>query len=232
MKNKVVLILLLIFPIVTYLIFASAKHNAMFLPVISENNKELPQNWESLNGDKVQLQDKITILGFLGSDIDKVKGNILNLNQKIYNKYFGFKDLQMVMVAPNGMQQNVKDLLEKMKPLSDDLSGWKFVFAEPAEIEAYFKSFNLVSNLDESYGTPNVIILDKELQHRGRKGKNKAGIEEYKESYNSISAADLHNDMSDDVKIILREYRLALKKNNKRKDAFRDKISDEIDAAK
>ena len=119
-----------------------------------------------------------------------------------------------------------------MKPLSDDLSGWKFVFAEPTEIEAYFKSFNLVSNLDESYGTPNVIILDKELQHRGRKGKNKAGIEEYKESYNSISAADLHNDMSDDVKIILREYRLALKKNNKRKDAFRDKISDEIDATK
>ena len=28
-----------------------------------------------------------------------------------------------------------------------------------------------------------------------------------------ISAADLHNEMTDDVKILLREYRLALKKN-------------------
>ena len=33
--------------------------------------------------------------------------------------------------------------------------------------------------------------------------------------------------MSDDVKILLREYRLALKKN-KRKDEFRDKIEQEV----
>ena len=50
---------------------------------------------------------------------------------------------------------------------------------------------------------------------RGRKGKNKKGEEEYREGYNTISAADLHNEMADDVKVILAEYRLALKKNNK-----------------
>ena len=78
-----------------------------------------------------------------------------------------------------------------------------------------------------------VIIVDKELNHRGRKGKNKKGEEEYKESYNTISAADLHNEMTDDVKIILREYRLALKKNkNERKDAFRDNIKENIEKQK
>ena len=42
--------------------------------------------------------------------------------------------------------------------------------------------------------------------------------------------ATTHNQMTDDVKIILREYRLALKKNNnKRKDAFRDKIEENIE---
>ena len=57
--------------------------------------------------------------------------------------------------------------------------------------------------------------------------------EEYKESYTTISAADLHNQMTDDVKIILREYRLALKKNNnKRKDAYRDKIEENIEKNK
>jgi signal transduction histidine kinase len=45
--------------------------------------------------------------------------------------------------------------------------------------------------------------------------------------YLDISAAELHNEMSDDVKILLREYRLALKKN-KRKDDFRDKIEQEV----
>ena len=57
-------------------------------------------------------------------------------------------------------------------------------------------------------------------------------MDEYKESYNTISAADLHNEMTDDIKIILREYRLALKKNkNKRKDAFRDKIEENVSKA-
>jgi hypothetical protein len=75
--------------------------------------------------------------------------------------------------------------------------------------------------------------VDKELNHRGRKGQNKKGQEEYKESYNTISAADLHNEMTDDVKIILREYRLALKKNNNaRKDAFRDNIKENIERNK
>ena len=56
---------------------------------------------------------------------------------------------------------------------------------------------------------------------------------EYRECYNSESAAELHNEMSDDVKILLREYRLALKKNNNnRKDAFRDNITNKLEENK
>ena len=110
------------------------------------------------------------------------------------------------------------------------MSGWKFVFADTTEIQKYYDSYKLAGSLDENYGTPAVIIVDKDLNHLGRKKKKKKGDEEYKESYNTISAADLHNEMTDDVKIMLREYRLALKKNhNKRKDSFRDKIEENIE---
>ena len=67
---------------------------------------------------------------------------------------------------------------------------------------------------------------------RGRKGKSVQGKPEYREGYNIQSSAELHNEMTDDVKIILAEYRLALKKNNNRKDAFRDKISEEVETNK
>ncbi len=226
-KNKIVLLFLFIFPIVTYLIFATAKHNALFLPVISKHNTEIPQNWKSLHGEKVQLKDKITILGFVGDSVDLNKGNLFNLNQKIYNKYFGFKDFQLVMVAPLGTEKDCQAVLDKFKSLSENLSGWHFVFAEKDNIQSYYNTFSLRGQLDKTSGTPAVIIIDKEINHRGRKGKNKKGVNEYKESYNTISAADLHNEMSDDVKIILREYRLALKKN-KRKDSFRDKIEENV----
>lgn len=212
MKNKLVLIVLLALPIVIYMIFATASHNSLFLPTISRNNLELPQ-WKSYNNQPIQLKNKITVLGFVGNNIKKNQGNLFNLNQKIYGKYVGFKDFQVVMIAEEGAEDQVKELLEKLGGFTEDLSGWKFVFAKKSEMQTYYDSFKLRDQLDANLSTSNVIIIDKDKNHRGRKGKNKQGKDEYKESYNTTSAADLHNDMSDDVKIMLREYRLALKRN-------------------
>lgn len=216
MKKKIVLIVLFIFPIVAYLIFASAKHNSLFLPTISENNKELPKEWLSNNQEIVVLQNKITIMGFLGSKVLESKGYLFNLNQKIYNKYFGFNDFQIVMIVSKGQEEAVKQVINDLEPLTEDMKGWKFVFAAPEEIQAYYDSFKLVGKLDASQNTPAVFIIDKDLKHRGRKGTDLRGQKEFKESYNTISPSELHNEMTDDVKIILREYRLALKRNKEK----------------
>ncbi len=233
MKNKLVLILLFVLPIAIYLIFSTATHNSLFLPTISKANADIPANWVGLNQEKISMKDKITVLGFVGNNVIENRGNFFNLNQKIYNKYKGFKDFQMVMVTTVGNEEKAKQIIEELAPITGEMTGWKFVFATPEEIQTFYDSYKLVGKLDANFGTSDVIIVDKELNHRGRKGKNKKGKEEYKESYNTISAADLHNEMTDDVKIILREYRLALKKNkNARKDAFRDHIKENIERNK
>ncbi|WP_288981008.1 hypothetical protein [uncultured Flavobacterium sp.] len=233
MKNKLVLILLFVLPIAIYLIFSTATHNSLFLPTISKANNDIPNNWKGLNHENISMKDKITVLGFVGNNIIENRGNFFNLNQKIYNKYKGFKDFQMIMVAPIGSEAKAKQIIDELAPITGEMNGWKFVFAYPEEIKAFYDSYKLVGKLDANFGTSAVIIVDKELNHRGRKGKNKKGVDEYKESYNTISAADLHNEMTDDIKIILREYRLALKKNkNERKDAFRDNIKENIERNK
>jgi hypothetical protein len=217
MKNKLVLIVLLALPILIYLVFATATHNSLFLPTISKNNTELP-HWASLDGKPIKLSNKITILGFIGKKVVLNQGNLFNLNQKIYSRYVGFNDFQMVMIAEEGSQEEVKKVIDKLSAFTENTKAWKFVFAKPNEIQSYYNSFKLKGKLDDDYATSEVIIIDKDRNHRGRKGKNKDGKMEYKESYNTISAADLSNDMTDDIKILLREYRLALKRNNKRKD--------------
>ena len=233
MKNKLVLILLFVLPIAIYLLFSTATHNSLFLPTISKANAEIPSHWQGLNQEKISMKDKITVLGFVGTNVMENRGNFFNLNQKIYNKYKGFKDFQMVMVVPAGNETKAQQIIDELAPITGEMTGWKFVFAAPEEIQTFYDSYKLVGKLDTNLGTPDVIIVDKELNHRGRKGKNKKGKEEYKESYNTISAADLHNEMTDDVKIILREYRLASKKNNNaRKDAFRDNIKQNIERNK
>lgn len=214
MKKVLLLVALFVVPVVAYLFFASGVNSFIKLPVVTEKIPELSTSWEPLSGVPVQLKNKITILGFTGNDIKYVEGNITNLAHKIYDKNKDFVDFQVIMIAPKGTEEAINKLNEQLS-VNVDLKHWHYVMAEEKDIQEYFKKLNLVGNLDSKFGTSNVYIIDKELNLRGRKGKNKKGEEEYREGYNTISAADLHNEMADDVKVILAEYRLALKKNNR-----------------
>ncbi len=207
MKKNIVLFVLFILPIGAYLFFATGVNSFMTLPTVTPNIPDLGQ-WKSLNGGVVTLDDKITVLGFPGNEIQKYKGDYFNLNQKIYNKNREFKDFQFVMVAPDGTQGQVKEVLHGLKDLTNT-SRWLFVFAPDNEIQTYYDQLKLKGRLRPDFGTENVFIVDKKRNLRGRKDKD-----EYKEGYNTSSPSDLYNEMTDDVKVILAEYRLALKKNN------------------
>lgn len=212
MKKGIVLFSLFILPIVVYLFFASGVNNFISLPTITETIPEidgLQENKDSL----ILLQDKITILGFTGEDVLKNKGNFFNFNQKIYNKYKEFKDFQVVFIAPKGTENQVAQLKTELYQLTD-FSRYFFVYTEPDKIMDFYQKLNLQGSLDATFGTPNVYIVDKKRNLRGRKGENKKGEPEYKEGYNTISAAELHNEMTDDFKIIVYEYRSAFKRNN------------------
>jgi hypothetical protein len=83
------------------------------------------------------------------------------------------------------------------------------VFATPEEIKSYFNQLKLKGTLNADLGTPDVYIVDKERNLRGRKEKKG-----YKEGYSTFHPAELSNEMLDDFKVILYEYRAALKKNH------------------
>ncbi|MFV8373727.1 hypothetical protein [Flavobacterium sp. LB1P62] len=207
MKKNIVLFVLFILPIVAYLFFASGINSFTRLPVITPKVADFGE-WKSLKGEKVSLNNKITILGFSGSEILKNRGNFFNLNEKIYQRYHTFKDLQFVVVCPLGTEEDSKKVVDALGAFTD-VSQWHFVFASPKEINAYYNQLKLVGKLDKNLGTPNVYIVDKERNLRGRKEKK-----EYKEGYNTFHPADLSNEMLDDFKVILYEYRAALKKNH------------------
>ncbi|MFY8066220.1 MAG: hypothetical protein ACOVNM_06950, partial [Flavobacterium sp.] len=91
MKKNIVLFVLFVLPIVAYLFFASGVNSFISLPIITKNVPEV-NTWKSLDNKPVGLTDKITILGFIGTDVMKHKGNFFNLYETIYDKYKDFKD--------------------------------------------------------------------------------------------------------------------------------------------
>jgi len=208
MKKTFVLAVLFLLPIIAYLFFLSGTTNFGKLATLTENVQEIPPF-----DDKIILKDKISIVGFLGSDINSKRANALNLNQKIYKRFYEFNDLQFVMLVPRGTESKVAALKQELSTLADT-KKWNFVHVSETEIQDFFDGLKTNLSLDQTMATPYVFIVDKNLKLRGRD----EDIEEktkIKYGFNTESVAELNNEMVDDVKIILAEYRLALKKNNK-----------------
>lgn len=205
MKKRFVLAILFVFPLVAYLFFASGVNNFGRLPILTENIPDVA----AMDG-RVTLDGKITILGFLGEELDNMKGNAFNLNQKIYKRFGEFHDFQIVMVVPKGKEGQAESLKEELGQLSN-VDKWHFAFGEEVQIRAFFKGLKTDIELDDDLSTPYVFIIDKDRSLRGRDDDEDDGL---KYGFDTSSVAELNNKMEDDVKIILAEYRLALKKNN------------------
>ncbi len=204
MKKTIVLVTLFVLPIVAYLFFLSGTYNFGKLPILTENVTDVA------DFDTAAFKGKITILGFLGADISKQKASAFNLNEKIYKRFYEFNDLQFIMLSPNGNEAQVAGLKKELGTFTD-VKKWLFVSANEGQVKNVFSSLKTDLELDEQLATPYVFIIDKELNLRGRKTDEDGGT---KYGFNANSVAELNNKMVDDVKIILAEYRLALKKNN------------------
>nr|WP_293303113.1 hypothetical protein [Allomuricauda sp.] len=205
MKKTFVLVVLFVLPLVAYLFFASGVNNFGKLPVLTENIPDISELENTLS-----LDGKITILGFMGSGIQQKKGNAFNLNQKIYKRFGDFNDFQMVMVVEEGHREDAELLKKELGELSN-ADKWHFAFGTGDEIKSFFAQLKTDVNLDDDLSTPYVFIVDKNRNLRGRKDDEDEGV---KYGFNTTSVAELNNKMEDDVKIILAEYRLALKNND------------------
>jgi len=218
MKKAIIIIFLFVLPIFAYVFFASGVNTFSKLPIITDKVDELP-NWSSLSNENVKLQGKITILGFIGTKVLENKTNSFNLNQLIYNKNRAFEDFQIVMIVPEQSKSEVEQLIHEFHWAKlASFSDWKFLFAPTDQIQNYYDKLGLINKLDENFGTELVYILDKERNLRGRKGKNNKNEEEYKEGYRTVSPAEIKNEMEDDFKIILYEYKAAYKKNQPKRE--------------
>src|SRR5690606_41975636 len=107
-------------------------------------------------------------------------------------------------------QDGGRGLREELGKISD-VDQWHCVLGSESEIEAFCKGLKTPFELGDDLSAPYVFIIDKDRGLRGRNDDDDLGL---KYGFDTSSVSDLNNKMEDDVKIILAEYRLALKKNN------------------
>lgn len=206
-KKNIVLFALFIVPLLFYIFLSMGINNFAKLPIVTKNVIDI-----AVIDKKVKFEEHISIVTFLGADIQNVKGSVFNLNQKIYKLFYGFKDFQMVVLVPKGKEDEVKELQKEIGTFTDMIK-WKFIFATKSEIEILYKSFKTDESLNEDLYSSKAFIIDKKVNLRGRTD-DKDSADGKLFGYNMQSVGELNDKMKDDVKVVLAEYRLALKKNN------------------
>lgn len=209
-KNILVLSILFFGPLVFYLLLLTGTNNFAKLPVLTPEIEDI-NTFSST--DSVSLKNNISVLCFLGSDLLQHKTNALNLNEKIYKHFYGFKGFQFVVVLPKGSEEDAAQLKKELGA-TYNVDKWHFVFGEEAEVKKMFNSLDTGYELDQYAYSPYAFIVDRGLNLRGRNDEE-AAEEGLLYGYNAESVATVHQEMVDDVKVVMAEYRLALKKNKR-----------------
>jgi len=212
-KKFTILGILFLLPITAYLFFSSGVNNFAKLPVLTKGVLEIDQ-FESENKVKKELQNHLTILCFFGNDLELTQSNAFNLAHKIYKKNYQFKDLQFIILTPRGTETQIQNLKEKLSEIENP-ENWNFVFGDTTEIQKVFNSLGSNYRLNKNFASNQVFLIDKERNLRGRDDDEDLGM---LYGFDSSNYSEINNKMDDDVRILLAEYRLALKRYNSKRE--------------
>jgi hypothetical protein len=220
-QKFIVLFALFIVPLLFYMLLQLGTHNFGKLPIVSKSVIDV-----SLINKDVSFGKRVTVVTFLGKDIDQVKGEVYNLKEKIYSKFSNYVSFQMISMVDESEKEAVEDL-KKMLSVNTDLTRWNFVFASAEEMEALHESFKTSTPLDENFHSPKAYLIDKEFNLRRGESTINTLSDKKLFGYTMKSVAELKNDMIDDISVVLVEYKMALKKNNRSENRRTKSISNE-----
>ena len=207
-KKRFVLIALFIFPLLFFLFLSTGINSFDRLPTLTESVSDIKENDKTAS-----FKNQVTVLCFLGKEMDSKKGGFFNLNQKIYKEFYGYLPFQLIAVYPEGYKEDA-DKLKKEIGAFTNMSRWKFVELSEEAISLLYLSLKTNESLDANLYSNRAFVIDKQFNLRGRID-DKDTIDGKLFGYNMQSVAELNNKMEDDIKVLLYEYRAALKNRNK-----------------
>lgn len=226
-KKPLVLSVLFFLPVLILLFLYLAEHNYNTLDIIKKDLPELT-NFVDKNGEELRLENHLTVLGFFGETPMEDATPALNLKELVYDKCYGFKHFQVIILVPESSNKQV-ELLEKQLNQYEFLNSWKFGYGSPSDVLDIYKSLKTSNDLglisldyfrwNNCLKTSEAFIIDKERHQRGRlDDRTKAQKEENfpiysMPSYNVLEVAELKNKMSEDMRILFTEYRQKRKGN-------------------
>mgnify|MGYP000710579149 CR=1 FL=1 len=204
-KKAVILSALFLGPLVFYIFLSLGIYHHANLPILTDKV-------EDIKGDAT-FKDHFSVVSFLGTDFEKNKAGLFNLNEVIYKRYRKSMYFQSVLIAPKGTELEVESLKKKLSTYRD-IDNWRFVFMNADEIKTLFNSFDSPYTINQDLSSNYAFIVDRELRLRGRKDdEDTEGGRLY--GYQMSSVNSLKNKMKKDLEVIYYQLKKSLEKEKR-----------------
>jgi protein SCO1 len=225
-KKYLVLFALLLLPSLLYLYLIQGKHNFAHLPFVSYTDElgELKQReapsfaFPDQNGDTLRseaLAGKIYVVNFFFTSCPSICPIMTANLTKVHERFAHYDDLHIVSITVDPKRDTPETLKEYAVSRRIDSPNWHFITGDKDSLYSVaYKFLSSAMEDDSALGgflhTEYFVLVDKEGKLRSREDDlgNLIGV------YDGTNSAHV-NDLIDDIKILIAEYNLALKKNNK-----------------
>lgn len=208
-KKKVVLFLLFIFPLICFLLLSTGTNNFTKLPIVTNSIFDISK----IDTTKT-FKENVTIICFLGNEMNSKKGGFFNFNEKVYKEFIEYKKFQIIAIYPTGKEKEAQELKKEIGAFTD-MVKWNFIEGTKEEITALFTSFNSKDTLSNLYSNK-VFLVDRKGNLRGRTTDSDSP-DGMLFGYDMQSVSVLNAKLKDDVKVLYYEYYAAFKDRNKNK---------------
>ena len=228
-KKYLILFAILLLPTIVYLFFVKGEHNFAHLPFITytdENgeviNREAPEfsfiNQDSIRINNGDLEGKIYLVDFFFTSCPSICPIMTANLMKIQDRFSHYDEFMIVSHTVDPERDTPRVLKEYAEQRKIDTNKWHFLTGEKDSLYAVAYDY-LSSAMEDSMApggflhTEYFILVDKEGKLRSREDDNGNIIGVY-------DGTDAHQirDLIDDIKVLIAEYNLELKKNNKPED--------------
>lgn len=235
-KQGVVLITLLVLPSFIYIILSTGNHNFADLPIVGARKavERVNQEGETYvdtvyhtipdfefidqNGEKFtnkDLEGKVYVADFFFTRCPSICPGMQYNMLRIQERFKGMDDFELVSFTVDPNNDSPEVLKKYAEDLGADLSNWHFLTGDAETIYRLGREGFFLNAMEDSTAeggflhSQYFVLVDKEGRIRSGKDDN----EHLRVVYDGTSDHEV-NELIDDIKILIANYKLALKKNN------------------
>lgn len=225
-KKYLVLFLILFLPSVLYLLLTTGRHNFAHLPVLTytdeygkEQFRTAPQfSFTNHHGQTItnaSVKDKVYVVDFFFTRCPSICPIMTENMRKVHDRFNSYDDFAVLSLTVDPKNDTPEALAEYAVKRNIDHPNWHFLTGEKDSL--YAAAFQFLSSAMEDDMAPGgflhteyFVLIDKDGRIRSRVDDDGNFVGVY-----AGTEMDQVNNLIDDIKVLMAEYRLEKKENNR-----------------